>query len=79
MPYCDQAPISSPFRDIGPQSFVRTHTHTLTHRHTPQSDFIFCPMQGIALDGQQVHTVTRHLGLSHFLSFYVRLRFVSSY
>jgi len=47
VPHCDQAPISSPFRDIRPQSPVRTH------RHTPQSDFIFCPMQGIALDRQK--------------------------
>jgi len=26
-----------------------------------------------------INTVTRHLGLSHLLSLYVRLRFVSSY
>jgi len=51
VPHCDQAPISSPFRDIAPQIPVRTHRHT--HTHTLQSDFIFCPMQGIALDRQK--------------------------
>jgi len=30
--HCDQAPISSPFRDIRPQSPVRTHRHTDTRR-----------------------------------------------
>jgi len=30
MLHCDQAPISSPFRDIGPKTPVRTHKHSLT-------------------------------------------------
>ena len=45
------SPYLQPFsRHSTPNS--RAHTQTHTHRHTLQSDFIFCPMQGIALDRQ---------------------------
>ena len=45
--YCNRTSISNRFRDIRPH----TDTHTHTHKHAA-SDFIFCPMQCIALDRQ---------------------------
>jgi len=52
---------SKRFRDIQPQNpCAHTHADRKTHRHTPQSDFIFCPkqMQCIALDRQKYMSCT---------------------
>ena len=43
-------PLSPALFEIFDPKVPCAHTDTHTHRHTPQSDFIFCPMQGIALD-----------------------------
>ena len=54
MLHCNQVCISSHFRDNWPQTLC-AHTETLTHRQThAASDFIFCPMQCIAMDRQKL-------------------------
>ena len=50
VPHCNQTCISNRFRDIRPPIPVRAPSQTQTHA---ANDFIFCPMQCIALDRQQ--------------------------
>jgi len=53
--HCNRTSISNRFRDIRPPIPVCTHTHQHTQKHSA-SDFIFCPMQCIALDRQKLVT-----------------------
>ena len=56
VPHRNQTSISNHFRDIRPPIPVRTHRQTHTHTHIQThaaSDFMFCPMQCIALDRQK--------------------------
>jgi len=52
--HCNQVSISKRFRDIRPQIPVRAPTQTFP------SDFIFCPMECIALDRQLILHCYRH-------------------
>jgi len=54
--HCNWTSISNRFRDIWPPNPVRTHRQTDRQKHTQThaaTDFIFCPMQCIALDRQK--------------------------